>query len=286
MTRRKALNRGAPAPATRNVAPLRVRAQDTLPVPLGPVAAGGQALAVLLQRLRAESGLSTRRLAERAVVARSTVQRLERGQIRPRPSTLGLIASALDPDRRAEILGQLVDAAGEHIAPNNEAWSRYKGRRVRRASRAGRVPLPSALERAVRLSAACEAMWAVARSLSDRAAGVVDEPGNLFRDCVDLGAALREESDLLKREVGTLVGGTVPPRRRGDPVDVSPHPPPAGNLPAVRRWLWEWRVREGRLQPRSARERAIAETGARERQKVKGSPSPLRRTARYRKDGT
>lgn len=284
MTRRKALNQGAPAPATGNVAPLRARAHDTLPVPLGPVAADGQALAVLLQRLRAESGLSTRRLAERAVVARTTVQRLERGQIRPRPSTLGLLAAALDPDRRAEILGQLVDAAGEHVAPDNEAWSRYKGRRVRKASRAGRVPLPSALERAVRLSAACEAMWAVARSLSDRAAGVVDEPGNLFLDCVNLGAALREESDLLKREVGTLVRGTVPPpRRRGDPVDVSPHPPAAGNLPAVRRWLREWRVREGRLQPRSARERAIAATGERERQKVSETAGP-RPAATHRKE--
>jgi hypothetical protein len=56
---------------------------------------------------------------------------------------------------------------------------------------------------------------------------VIDEPGDLFRDCVNLGAALREESGLLEREVGTPVRATVPPRRRGDPVDVSPNPPPA-----------------------------------------------------------
>lgn len=42
----------------------------------------------------------------------------------------------------------------------------------------------------------------------------------------------------------------------------------------MRRWLREWQVREGRVRPRSARERAIAATGGKERQAATQAPEP------------
>ena len=230
---------------------------------------GGQTLAALLKQLRAESGLSTRRLAERAVVARTTVQRLERGQIRPRPSTLGRIATALDPDRRAEILEQLVAAAGENIAADSNGWSRYQRRRVSKALLAGRLPMRAADARRIRLSVTSEAMFTASGNLTDMAAAAIDDPGSRCRDLLNLAEALGDESDLLGKEAGGIIKATPPPRHHGDPADVSPYPPSLGDLRAVWRWLWEWQAREGRLRPRSARERVIAETGARERQKVR-----------------
>jgi transcriptional regulator with XRE-family HTH domain len=51
-------------------------------------------------------------LARRALVARSTIQRLEKGQLRPRPSLLAWVAYALDPDHAKVIRPALVEAAG------------------------------------------------------------------------------------------------------------------------------------------------------------------------------
>ncbi|MGH3295760.1 MAG: helix-turn-helix domain-containing protein [Trebonia sp.] len=252
----------------------------------GNVAGSGQTLAALLRQLRAEHGLSVRRLAERAVVDRRTVQRLERGQLRPRPSTLARIAGALDPDRRTEIRAQLVAAAGENIAADSAGWSRYATARIGEALRAGRVPFPAAHDRAVRLSVASEQMFAMSMKLTDAAAAAINKPGSRFRDLMNLSNALDAEYELLGKEVGSIWHATPPRRYRGDPVDVSPYPPPLGDLRAVWQWLWEWRVREGRLRPRSARERAIAETGARERQKVREAPAPPRKMIGYGKDGT
>lgn len=241
----------------------------------GNVASDGQTLAALLRQLRTGCGLSVRRLAERAVVDRRTIQRFERGQLRPRPSTLGRIAGALDPDRRAEILGQLVAAAGENIAEDNAAWSQYAAARVSEALRAGLVPLPAVHARAIRLSVASETMFWTSMRLTDLAAAVVEEPGSGFYDLMDLAHALDAESDLLRKDAGGTWKATPPRRHRGDPADVSPYAPPLGDLRAVWRWLRAWQCREGRLRPRSARERAIAETGARERRKARETPGPF-----------
>jgi transcriptional regulator with XRE-family HTH domain len=235
----------------------------------------GQTLAVLLRQLRTERGLSTRRLAERAGMARSTVQRLERGQLRPRLSTLGWIAGALDPDRRADIYAHLVAAAGDGIAPHNEAWARYQQHRMDERLQSGRAPLPVAWERQIRLTAASDAMQSMAMALTDRAVATLGRPGT---DCIgellDLLHALDEESARLAADAGGRVVATPPQRRRGDPPDVSPFASSATDLSVVWRWMREWQVREGRIQPRSARERAIAQTGVRERQAIKDAPPP------------
>jgi len=237
---------------------------------------GVQTLAALLRQLRSERGLSTRGLAERAGVARSTVQRLERGQIRARPSTLGWLAGAIDPDRRAEIRDRLVAAAGDDLAPHSGTWARYQVRRMDRALRAGMAPLPVAWERRIRLTAASEAMHQAAMALTDRAADALDRPGTgrAVGELMRLSGQLRAESARLEADAGIPLFGTPPRRWRGDPPDVSPFAPPLSDLRVVQRWAWEWECREGRLRPRSARERAIAATGVRERQAVRDAPEP------------
>lgn len=207
-------------------------------------------------------------------MSRSTIQRLEQDKLRPRPSTLALIASALDPDRRAEIRACLVAAAGDDLAPHNEARSQYQVRRLQAGLDAGQVPLAVAWERRLRLFTVGESMWQVAMRLADMAYAVIDEPGPRFDRLMALDDALRAEADRLHKEAGTNFGGMARPLRRwrGDPADVSPFPPPLTDLNAVWRWLWAWQVREGRLRSRSAWERAVAQTGARERQAVKEAP--------------
>lgn len=141
--------------------------------------------------------------------------------------------------------------------------------------RAGLAPLPLRLERYIRLFTASEAMLSAAMSLSDIAAAVIDEPGSRFDDYMKLSSALRAESGLLLKDAGGIIHGAALPRRhRGDPSDVSPYAPSLSDLRAVWRWLWAWQVREGRIRPRSARERAIAATGERERQMVRDAPEP------------
>jgi transcriptional regulator with XRE-family HTH domain len=234
---------------------------------------GGQTLGALLTRLRAESGLSVSRLAGRAVTDRRTVQRLERGQLRPRRSTLTRIAWALDPERRPEVLGQILAAAGDDIAPEHEGWSRYKTSRVNAAMRAGQLAMPTAWERAARLSAASESMFAASMTLLDQAAAQLGSPRS--RDLMDLHDALGAEYETLRKQAGGSTWEVPPPRpRRGGPVDVSRYPPPLDNLDAMWEWVQEWRIREARLKPRTARERAIAATGKRERQKVRENPGP------------
>jgi hypothetical protein len=130
-------------------------------------------------------------------------------------------------------------------------------------------------------------MWQAAMELADLAAAALGKPGSRSGELLDLSDALQAESELLFTDAGGSIWKATPLRRyRGDPPDVSPYPPSLGDLRAVRRWLWEWQVREGRLRPRSARERAIAETGARERRKVSETAAPLQKTISYRKDRT
>jgi transcriptional regulator with XRE-family HTH domain len=238
---------------------------------------GSQALGGLLRRLRTGHGLSTRRVADRAGVARSTIQRLERGETRPRLSTLGWIAGGIDPDRRAEILGQLAAAAAGEIAADSDAWTRRQVRLHDARMRAGRTPLPAAWERRIRLRAASESMWEASSLLLDRALSAFerDGAGPVTGELLGLVGELRHESGRLAGDSGVRIAGVQPPRRwRGDPADVSSTPPPLADLAAVRRWLRAWQVREGRRQPRTLLEREIAATGSRERQKVKNAPEP------------
>ena len=159
---------------------------------------------------------------------------------------------------------------------DTEAWSERQRRRDGERLQGGRVPLPLAWERKIRLTAAAESMGAAAAALLDRALAAFREDGacRAVGELLGVAGELRDEAEHLEADVGIPVRATPPPRWRGDPPDVSPYAPPLGDLRAVRRWLREWRVREGRLAPRSAREHAIAVTGARERQAVKDAPEP------------
>ncbi len=106
-------------------------------------------LGALVRALRLEHGLGTRALARRATACRSTIQRLERGQLRPRPSLLQAIAWGLDPDRAPKLRRQLLDAAGENLAPDTQGWRRYRWRRQELGMATGAVPLPREIARRV-----------------------------------------------------------------------------------------------------------------------------------------
>lgn len=69
-------------------------------------------LGALVRLLRSERDMPQAELARRALVARSTIQRLEKGQLRPRPSLLAWVAQAIDPDHAKVIRPALVEAAG------------------------------------------------------------------------------------------------------------------------------------------------------------------------------
>lgn len=233
---------------------------------------------MLLRELRTGRGLTVSRLADRAGVNRATVQRLERAQIRARPSTLRWLAVALDPARHAEVHRQLAEAAGTEVGEDSEAWSRRHTRLMARRLAEGRAPLHPAWEQWIRLTAASEAMWHAALGLLDRADSEFrrrDRDGTLIRRLLAAADELQDEARQLGASAGVRVTGTPATRRRGDPADVSPFAPAdLGDLRAVLLWVRGWQVREGRREPRSARERAIAATGERERQAVRDAPDP------------
>jgi hypothetical protein len=82
---------------------------------------------------------------------------------------------------------------------------------------------------------------------------------------------LAVEAERLHADAGGMTIGRHPPpyrRRRGDRPDVPLTAPGTSDPAGLRRWLREWQVREGRCQPRTHRERALAETGAQERAKL------------------
>ena len=85
-----------------------------------------------------DRGLSTRGLARRSAVARSTVQRIERGVMHPRRSLLSALALGLDVDRQQELLEELTAAAGAEVAPESDGWRHYRRRAARARDPGGR----------------------------------------------------------------------------------------------------------------------------------------------------
>ncbi|MFC9087050.1 helix-turn-helix domain-containing protein [Nocardiopsis dassonvillei] len=85
-----------------------------------------------LRRLRTGRGLSVRGLAKRAVVAHTTVLRLEAGQRRPRPVVITALANALDPHDPEPVREALTAAAGESLRPDTPRGARAHHRRVRK----------------------------------------------------------------------------------------------------------------------------------------------------------
>jgi transcriptional regulator with XRE-family HTH domain len=71
-------------------------------------------------------------LAKRAVVAHTTVLRLESGERRPRPVIITALANALDPAAPESVCEALTAAAGESLRPDTVKGSRAHHRRVRK----------------------------------------------------------------------------------------------------------------------------------------------------------
>ncbi|ACZ84841.1 helix-turn-helix domain-containing protein [Streptosporangium roseum] len=92
-------------------------------------------LGALLRSMRAERALSTRVLAVRSTVARSTITRLERGERRPRPAVLAAIAYGLDHTNPGPLAELLQAAAGESLRPDTPQGVRRRSRRLGRAQR-------------------------------------------------------------------------------------------------------------------------------------------------------
>jgi len=91
-----------------------------------------EALGTRLAELRVAVGVSQATLAERAELARSTVERIEGGTRRTRRSTLERIAEALDRSGATE---ELVALVGPALAPESAYADRIEGRRARRRRR-------------------------------------------------------------------------------------------------------------------------------------------------------
>ncbi|HEY9475775.1 MAG TPA: helix-turn-helix transcriptional regulator [Mycobacteriales bacterium] len=137
-------------------------------------------LGALLRAERVAAGYSTRRLAAAVGCARSTVCRLESGERRPTRVMLAYIASALRPDDHRPLLDALADAAGESLRPNPPGAVRRRRRAAARAFEAGRLPLPSHLERSIALHTLAASTRRTAYALFDRP-DALDDPATLDR---------------------------------------------------------------------------------------------------------
>jgi len=170
-----------------------MRGQDPVP-PVTPVAGGAAAAGRLLRELRTADGLSERALARRSAVARSTVTRLEHGQIRPRRSLLQALAVGLDPDRPKALAAKLAEAAGGDLVPESDRW-RYRQHRLERGILRGDVPWPSKVAEGIRLHRAADAARASAMAILHRP-GALDDADALDQalELMKLSRALRDQA--------------------------------------------------------------------------------------------
>ena len=159
-------------------------------------------LGALVRSIRIGKGLSTRSLARRSTVARSTIQRLERGLLRPRRSLLLAVANGLDPDRCKELIGKLIEAAGDGMAPDTPRWLRRRRRQMERGWLTGDVPLPSPIARCIELHKRADELWLASQAIVDRP-GALDDAGAL------------EESSQLHAEAARIRKQAGPPIRLG-----------------------------------------------------------------------
>ena len=158
-----------------------------------------QYLGALVRDLRTERELSERALARRSATARSTITRLEHGQLRPRYSLLTAVALGLDVDRQKEVLGQLLAAVGDAMAPETDGTQRWRRKRLERGILRGDVPLPTRVQRALDLHRAADALWI-------RENAILDDPANLddaraLEECLRIG----EQRRRLREEAGPPV---------------------------------------------------------------------------------
>lgn len=105
---------GAARRTARSGEPSRSRAPARAPA---PERAQLQRLGALIREARRGAGLSQATTAAAAGLHVRTVQRLEAGDLWPRPSTLCRLAAALRPDDAALLSIELLEAASEGLAP-------------------------------------------------------------------------------------------------------------------------------------------------------------------------
>jgi transcriptional regulator with XRE-family HTH domain len=160
---------------------------------------GPPALAALARSLRKEAGLSTRQLAARSTLARSTITRLEAAQLRPRRSMLTVLAIGLDPARARELLGQLVEAAGDDMAEDTPGWRRYRRRRIRRGLLAGTVPVPADVAARMQLHQSSQALLRQVRTLQASRSFWRDP------DTMDLAHQMMARAEALRAEAGPWI---------------------------------------------------------------------------------
>ena len=183
----------------RTGSPAGSRARDALPQPGRDRSHPDLArLGGVVRGLRLEHGFGTRTLAVRSAAARSTIQRLERGDLRPRPSLLHAVAWALDPDRSGELAGVLFVAAGGCVAAEGRWW-RYRARRLDLGMSSGAVPLPRELGRRVAAHQQAAAARAAAYGLLDGAAWA-DDAGRMAE-----ASRLLADAAQLDREAGNVI---------------------------------------------------------------------------------
>lgn len=156
-------------------------------------------LGALLRRERLAAGFGFRRLARAIGCARSTVQRIEAGRLRPRECTLRYLASALAPDDPKPLADRLVAAAGSSLRPDTDGAIRQRQRRASAALLAGHMPLPTGLARRVQLHRAADARWRRSVALLDQP-GALDDPELLAES-----SRLLAEARRLRAEAGPAI---------------------------------------------------------------------------------
>jgi len=157
-------------------------------------------LGALVSSLRIGAGLSMSALARRSACSSSTISRLERGELRPRPSLLRSIAWGLDPDRAAALGEVLFAAAADSRAADSAGWQRYRWRRQELGMITGDVPLPRDIARRVAAHKRAAAARAAAGRLTS-GAGWVDDAETMAR-----ASELLAEAQRLDDEAGGMIG--------------------------------------------------------------------------------
>lgn len=153
-------------------------------------------LGATLRTLREAHGMGTRRLAERAACARSTVTRLERGERRPRASLLAHLAYAMNPDDPEPLREVLIAAAGRSLVPESEWSERRRLRAINAGVLAGRVQLPSDVAGRLALHQRADGARRQAFALMDDPAAWDDA------EALEAASRLLDESTALREQAG------------------------------------------------------------------------------------
>jgi transcriptional regulator with XRE-family HTH domain len=186
-----------------------------------------ETLGAELTRLRRERGLSGYALARRTGVHRSTVLRLERGERRPRPSTLGWLAWTLAGAEQSDALKQQLCALAGDSLISESRWSAERAaRKAMRQVKAGAMELPpwlaapwcvailgsvlpdqlGKLERAQELARAGQYTWPAAARRSDEAyrlAAELDECTTFELAGIGRGMLAAQQAEIKRKRQAT-----------------------------------------------------------------------------------